>query len=304
MPSDHPADRRVTDVVVGFDGSPESDDALAWALREARSRDVAVRVIHVWNPGGSPQEVERLAARQSVAELRDDLHRDLSAAVGAVIERVDAPDVTVTAQVLHGHVVRTLITEAGAGSLLVVGSRGRGNITGSMLGSVSQSAVQYAAGPVVVVRGDRPGTGPRRVVVGVDGSPSSVRALRFADEAARRLGATLRVVHAWTLPYLGFAGRTGALTPSDHDEVAARAGEVLRQSVTSAEVDLDRPGVEMLLAEGSPILSLLEAASGADLLVLGSRGYGGWKGLLLGSVSSQSVTRAPCPVVVVRASSG
>ena len=111
---------------------------------------------------------------------------------------------------------------------------------------------------------------------------------------------SLQVVHAWTLPYLGFAGRSGALPQDAIDEVAAKAGETLRESIRLASIDATRSDVEMWLVEGSPNLSLLQAANNADLLVVGSRGYGGWKGLLLGSVSTQSVTQSPCPVAVVR----
>lgn len=290
----------VSEVVVGVDDSPDSDEALAWALREGRLRKLPVRAISVWHPNGTPIEVERLAALHSVAELRTRLLEDVTASVRTVVERVHATDVAVTSQVLYGHPVRELIREAGADSLLVVGSRGRGSITGSMLGSVSQSCVQYANGTVVVVRGRRRESAAGRVVVGVDGSASSVQALRFAEQAAAARGASLQVVHAWTLPYLGFAGRSGGLPQDALDEVAVQAGEALRESMRRASIDATRSDVEMWLAEGAPNLMLLQAASNADLLVVGSRGYGGWKGLLLGSVSSQSITQSPCPVAVVR----
>ena len=83
------------------------------------------------------------------------------------------------------------------------------------------------------------------------------------------------------------------------DEVAGRAGETLRESMRRASVDATRPDVEMWLVVGLPNLSLLQAAGNADLLVVGSRGYGGWKELLMGSVSAQCVTQSPCPVAVV-----
>jgi nucleotide-binding universal stress UspA family protein len=290
----------VTEVVVGVDGSPESEEALSWSLAEGRRRDVPVRAITVWQPSGEPREIERLSALPSVADLREQLRDDVTATVQKVVDRDGAADVAVTAEVRYGHPVRQLISEAAADALLVVGSRGRGSIAGSLLGSVSQSCVQYARGTVVVVRGGRPDPGSRRVVVGVDGSPASVRALRFADEAARLRGAALQVVHAWMLPYLGFAGRAGALDEEAGAEIAARAGERLRESLRLAAVDATRPDVEMWLVEGAANLSLLQAASNAELLVVGSRGVGGWKGLLLGSVSTQCVTQSPCPVAVIR----
>lgn len=290
----------VIGVVVGVDGSPESDDALVWALEEGRLRNVPVRAVNAWHPSGAPQEVEQLAALHSVADLRDRLRHEVDSGVRAVVDRTHATDVAVTSQVVYGHPGRELIRAAGTDSLLVVGTRGRGSLAGSTLGSVSQSCVQYADGPVAVVRGHRPERRAGRVLVGVDGSPRSVRALRFADEAARLRGASLLVVHAWTVPYLGFAGRGSGLPREAIDEIAAKAGETLRESLRSGSVDATRSDVEMWLVEGYPALSLLQAAANADLLVVGSRGYGGWKGLLLGSVSTQSVTQSPCPVVVIR----
>lgn len=290
----------VTGIVVGVDGSADAEEALVWALREGRSRNLPVRAINVWHPDGTPIEVERLAALHSVAELRAGLLDDLTAGVRTVVEGVHATDVTVSSEVRYGHPVQELISAAGTDSLLVVGSRGRGSITGSMLGSVSQSCVQYAHGTVVVVRGRRRETPVGRVVVGVDGSAGSVQALRFAERAAAVRGASLQVVHAWNLPYLGFAGRSGAVPREALDEVAVRAGEVLRESLRSAGIDAARSDVEMWLAERAPNLMLLQAAHDADLLVVGSRGYGGWKGLLMGSVSTQSITQSPCPVAVVR----
>jgi nucleotide-binding universal stress UspA family protein len=294
----------VTSVVVGVDGSPESEDALDWALKEGRLRNLPVRAINVWQPSGSPREVERISALDSVAELRAGLLDEVTSSVRAVVERTKAMDVAVTPQVVYGHPVRELIREAGTESLLVVGSRGRGSVAGSMLGSVSQSCVQYANGTVVVVRGRRPDSAAGRVVVGVDGSARSVHGLRFADDAAGLRGAALQVVHAWTLPYLGFAGRSGALSDAAVDEVAVQASETLRDSMRRGSVDATRPDVEMWLVEGLPAPSLLQAAQNADLLVVGSRGHSGWKGLLLGSVSMLCVTQSPCPVAVIRDQDG
>jgi nucleotide-binding universal stress UspA family protein len=151
---------------------------------------------------------------------------------------------------------------------------------------------------VVVVRGHRPDTGSGRVLVGVDGSRGSVRALRFALDAAAHRGAVLEVVHTWTVPYMGFASPV-AWAQETLDEVEAQASATLRDSVRRAAIDATRVQVKTYLVQGPSAPSLLEVAAGADLLVVGSRGYGGWKGLLLGSVSTKCVTQAPCPVAVI-----
>jgi nucleotide-binding universal stress UspA family protein len=285
-----------TVVVVGVDGSPHAEEALVWALQEGRRRDLPVRAVSVWHPDGTPEQIQRFAGPRAVAEFRAGLERQVATGVRAEAERVRAADVTVTTEVRYGHPVQELIREAGVGSLLVVGSRGRGSVTGSVLGSVSQSCAQYAQGTVVVVRGRLPDTAARRVVAGVDGSPQSVRALRFAHDAAALRGAVLEVVHTWTVPYLGFTGPVP--WPQEVlDEVEEQASATLKDSVRRAAVDA-RAQVKSYLVQGPTAPSLLAAAEGADLLVVGCRGYGGWKGLLLGSVSTQCVTRAPCPVAV------
>jgi nucleotide-binding universal stress UspA family protein len=288
----------IRSVVVGVDGSAPADEALIWALREGRLRNLPVRAVHVWQVDGTPEQSRRFDPDSSSA-LRTRLEQDVATGVRTVVERAGADDQTVTVEVRPGHPAQELLRVAGADSLLVVGSRGRGSLAGSVLGSVSQNCAQYADGTVVVVRGDRPDSDARRVVVGVDGSSHSVHALRFAHDAAARRGAVLEVVHTWTVPYLGFASPVP--WPDEVlDDVAAQASATLRDSVRRAAVDGTRAQVKTYLVQGPPAPSLLEAAEGAGLLVVGSRGYGGWKRMLLGSVSTQCVTRAPCPVAVTR----
>jgi nucleotide-binding universal stress UspA family protein len=150
-----------------------------------------------------------------------------------------------------------------------------------------------------------------RVVVGVDGSRGGSVALRFALDEARLRGALLHVVHAWRLPLYAAApepGFVGMPTPTaelDEDVEQAVAGDAERV-LDGALADLRRDvggdlGVEARAEaiRGAPTHVLLEAAEGADLLVLGSRGLGGFKGLLLGSVSQQCVQHARCPTTVV-----
>lgn len=138
--------------------------------------------------------------------------------------------------------------------------------------------------------------GGERIVVGVDGSPSSCQALRWAARQAKLTGASLEVVTSWELPT-----SYGWMPPypSDFDP----AGEAKRNlQATVAEVLGDDPGVDIehTVAEGHPAPVLLAAAKGASMLVVGSRGHGGFTGMLLGSVSDHCVSHAPCPVTVVR----
>jgi nucleotide-binding universal stress UspA family protein len=138
------------------------------------------------------------------------------------------------------------------------------------------------------------------IVVGVDGSEHSKAALRWAFEEALLRGAELRVVHSWAVYPPLHPG--SSVTASDWDELRVAAERSLREFV--AETVPDRGGVEIatvaLQTTETAARTLVGLAEGADLLVVGSRGFGGFKGLLLGSVSQQCVQHAQCPVVIVR----
>jgi nucleotide-binding universal stress UspA family protein len=153
-----------------------------------------------------------------------------------------------------------------------------------------------------------------RIVVGVDGSEGSQDALRFALREARLRGATLHAVLAWELPL--FEGAPGPFLVEVPGELAPPLEETRTALEAEAERALDaalaealqgeEPGVEIRrdVVEAAPAQALLEAARGADLLVVGSRGRGGFRGLLLGSVGQRCARESPCPLVVVRPHSG
>ena len=134
-----------------------------------------------------------------------------------------------------------------------------------------------------------------RIVVGVDGSDESKQALRWAAQQARYTGSSLEVVTAWQLP-LGFGWTT---FPEDYDP-EADAKQVLDAVIQ--EVLGDKPDLEIrrLVEEGQPAASLLRLSKDANALVVGSRGRGGFTGMLLGSTSQHLVQHAGCPVVVIR----
>ena len=138
-------------------------------------------------------------------------------------------------------------------------------------------------------------------MVGVDQSEGARAALRFALEEAKLRRATLRVVHAWQYGYIGATGVEGAYPALGGDIKELRAGaetalaETLRESIPEA----DTVEIERRVVEGRPAAVLVDESRGADLLVVGSRGHGGFTGLLLGSVSQQCAHHAACPVVIV-----
>lgn len=140
------------------------------------------------------------------------------------------------------------------------------------------------------------------IVVGIDGSEQSKSALRWAMEEARLRDAEVRVVHSWAAYPALYAGTP--TTAADWDELRSGAERFVEEFV--AETVPDRHGVDITTVAPqtaeTAARTLVDLAEGADLLVVGSRGLGGFKGLLLGSVSQQCVQRAHCPVVIVRGS--
>lgn len=288
----------VREVVVGVDGSDGARRALAWGLQEARLRRVGVRVVTVWIGDPPPGDGD---GPTTVAEFEQALEARVRSDAAEAAQATGSSAVPVVPEVRYGHPARSLIDVAGDDGVLVVGSRGMGGLRGLLLGSVSQQCAQYAACPVVVVRGDVPGERTaelRRVVVGVDGSAHSVAAARLACAAAGLRGAELHVVHAWADTVSGYGGLPWVVPDVT---LAEQAEATLRESLRAAGLDaLPDDRVRAEVRQGIDWDVLLDVAEGADLLVVGSRGRSGWKGLLLGSVGLHAVTAAPCPVMVVR----
>jgi nucleotide-binding universal stress UspA family protein len=143
------------------------------------------------------------------------------------------------------------------------------------------------------------------IVVGVDASEGAKAALRFALEEAKLRRATLRVVHTWQFGYIGVSGIEGfsPVVGADLGDVRRTAEVALDATLHDVAPDPNGVVIERRVSEGSPATVLVDESRDADLLVVGSRGHGGFAGLLLGSVSQQCAHHAACPVVIVRASS-
>ncbi len=138
-----------------------------------------------------------------------------------------------------------------------------------------------------------------RIVVGVDGSPASLEALRWAVGQAALTGAAVEAVTAWEYPADYGAADYGAAPMSSGIDWQANAREALETALGQA-VAADAPAIMRTVQQGHPAKVLLNASAGAELLVVGNRGHGGFAGLLLGSVSDHVVAHAACPVLVIR----
>jgi nucleotide-binding universal stress UspA family protein len=203
--------------------------------------------------------------------------------------------------IVQGSPGSVLVQESQTADLVVVGHRGRGSVAGAFLGSAAQQVTAHAACPVLVVRGGASEHPDGPVVVGTDGSDAAEHAITAAYEQARSRGVALQVIHAWSPSY------AGTLSPSYQafDEAVASersAGQhLLEGAVSRLNERAEGVRVEGHLSQEAAAAALVRASHDAGLVVVGSRGRGGFAGLLLGSVSSDVLHRAECPVLVVRA---
>jgi nucleotide-binding universal stress UspA family protein len=285
-------------VVVGYDGSPASEAAAAWAAQEAARRHAPLRLVHalalplVRSPIG-------LAVMLQIDPIRHAAERLLHATCQRV--RTGHPELTIDVVVTVADPAPVLLHEAMDASLLVIGSRGLGEFRDLTAGSVMAHVATHATCPVVVVpaRWEADPAIPPEVVVGVDGSENSVAAVDFAFEQAQARGASLTAVLAWLDPV-----RTGPgdLLPLvyDLDELEQESATVLAESIAGHAEQYPDVVVKEKLVRGHADDALVEKAQWAQLLVVGSRGRGAFRGLLLGSVSRSLLHHAPCPVAVVR----
>jgi nucleotide-binding universal stress UspA family protein len=281
-------------VVVGVDGSAADGPVLRWAVDEARRRRSPLCVVHAVDDRHSEAFIR--ANPVFVAAERRAGEQILDGAVGQA--RGLARDVDVRPVLEVGAPAVVLLRWAAAAGLVVVGSRGRGGFAGLLLGSTSLHVAVHAPGPVVVLRpGDASaGTPTGRIVVGTDGSPSCEGALRFAFSQAQRRGRGLTALHAWSSPaiYVDVPGST-KWTKIGQAERAALSAVVAPWRERYPDVDVVEKAV---LGPAAPLL--IDESRGCELLVVGSRGRGGFGGLLLGSVSHAALHHAHCPVAVVR----
>ncbi|MEV0973636.1 universal stress protein [Microtetraspora glauca] len=278
-------------IVVGVDGSPQSTAAVDWAADDAARRGVPLKIVHVREPWANEYPFHRVEGfDQSLSDFCEGV---ISGAVQRAKERV--PGLAVTAELATGTVVEKLKAESRQARALVVGSRGMGGFAGLVLGSISMGIAGRAACPVVIVRGPRKDE-RREIVVGFDGSEHSEAAMRYAFEEAQLRGAGVRVVYAWQMPaFTPFAvGYTRVL-----DEVFEQSAEMARRQLAPWREKYPDVPVTQSAVCGHPIAVLSDFSREADLLVVGSRGLGGFGSAVLGSVGHGVLHRAHCAVAVV-----
>jgi nucleotide-binding universal stress UspA family protein len=279
-------------VVAGFDGSAASARALEWAVGEANIRRVPLTVCHAWDVPLPARDVTPPATEPARRAAKRILAR------GLIVASRHAPCVPVRGRLLAGPAAPALVYAAENAELLVAGTRGAGGSTWPGLGSVSSQLTTHARCPVEVV----PGNGSWRgggIVVGVDGSPSSHSATGFAFEEAAMRATPVTAVCSWWEPAIPANADLDAL---DVCEMRRLARERVGLVVGQWRDKYPQVSVTSLFVTDTPRAALHEAARAAGMLVVGARGLGGIRGLLLGSVSRAALEQATCPVAVVRSS--
>ncbi|MBT8160582.1 MULTISPECIES: universal stress protein [Arthrobacter] len=301
-------------IVVGVDGSEHGQCALVWAAREAERRQIPLHVVTAYS-------VPIFAASGldgGYATVDDSVIRDgAEAIVKQALEKVAGYAIDVDGSVENGDASGVLLDLSESAELLVFGTRGRGGFVGRLLGSVSSALPAHSKCPTVTVplfcsdrlgestedkhiKAERAKSGPHVienvVAVGVDGSEQARIAVLEAAEQAQRMGAKLRVICA-VPEYSGSLAWVPA--PLDREALFRDIKVQLEAGMAWLKSHFPKLPVETQLLDGSPVEVLVEVSRGVELVVVGTRGRGGFAGMLLGSTSDGILHHAKGPVLVV-----
>lgn len=285
-------------VVVGVDGSESALAAVRWGARDAAHRHTSLRLVHALTLPGRYDD-----AWSPSVELREQLGKRASEMLAAAKDvATGVAGIAVEAVIEDGDPAPVLNQESRRARLVVLGGSGHGGFLGGhAIGSTAIKVASHAHSPVVVVRGEDADRRPEHdpIVVGIDGSPLSESALWHAFEEASLRGAPLVAMHTWY-----DADAAEMLTPErfavEWGTVQEAAERLLAERLAGWGEKYPDVTVERQVTRGRPHQKLLELSKRAQLVVVGSRGRGGFTGLLLGSHSQALIHAADCPVMVVR----
>jgi nucleotide-binding universal stress UspA family protein len=279
-------------IIVGYDRSADARAAARWALDEAARTGASVEFFYAyewpeWAPAASTIPAPAVWPDGETDRAIKGMLRE-----AVTTAKQSHPGVPTEISIVHNSAALTLIDRSASARLIVVGSRGHSAVAG-LLGSVSVAVSAHAHCPVIVVRGDAAPTQP--VVAGVDDSPAAQLALDFAVEQATARGVPLRVIRTWR-PVTGIWEETPMATRTvtaeerrPLDDLVATWRDKHPDLQITAEAVVDHPAAALALASTT-----------AQLLVVGTRGRGAVRGMLLGSVSQHLLHHSACTVAVVR----
>ncbi|MDU0348193.1 universal stress protein [Actinomyces sp. MRS3W] len=287
-------------VLVGVDGSPESLEAVDWAVDRAACNGWRVHILCAYSlPSFTTASLDG-----GYAALDDSAVRaGAEAVVNEAVSRAQGRGVTVTSSLETGDPAGVLVDLSEDATLAVVGTRGGGGFADRLLGTVSSALPAHSHCPAVVVPRHTEGsafTPVKRIVVGVDGSDSARKALRWAVREAEAWGAELTAIAA--VPMASGAGALAWLPAAvDREQVLTDVRTGLDRAIAEAVEGHPDVVVRRHALDGNAAELMAEFSTAVDLVVVGSRGRGGFSGLLLGSVSQGVLSHASCPVMVVPA---
>jgi nucleotide-binding universal stress UspA family protein len=284
-------------IIVGIDGSPESYAAVNWAAHDAAMRGLPLTVVHVESPAAVTWS-QAPVLEESPGEQQAEGHSLLAHASTIARDAIaDTAQVHITGELLSSSTpVPTLVEQSKDAELIVVGSRGRGALSRSILGSVSAGLIRHAHCPVALVRHDdpqlpHPAQGP--VLVGIDGATSDVAtAIAFQEASLRH--AELIALHAWNDINMD------TISHYDWSPTTAKEGHVLDQALAGWRERYPDVPVHNRVVSDRAAHALVNASESAQLVVVGSHGTGALAGMLLGSVSNAVVQAVHKPVIVAR----
>lgn len=285
-------------VVAGVDGSSAALQAVRWAANEARLRQLPLRLLHAY---ADPSEtiIDLGVARTAHAALRDQAQRWMRDALYTAHD-VD-PELRPKINLVVGQPVTALVERTRDAAVFVIGSHGMGGFTGSLAGSTTVALANRAHCPLAVVRatplGGSPDQGP--IVVGVDGSPASEEAIDFAFHEATLRECDLVAVHTWNEVFID-AELSADRVAFDTAVLEQQERELLSQRLAGWQERYPDVAVHRVVEQNRPMRALLEHGENAQLIMVGSRGRGGFGGMLLGSTSQALVHYTPCPLIIAR----
>lgn len=282
---------RTARIVVGIDGSAHGWAALAWAAERASDVSTPLHLVHAFAPD-LPMLGFGTTDQSSIQAEGKRLLATATARAHAI-----NPALTVTTSLPPGFASRALVAASHSATMVVLGAIGHGLLSRATIGAVAQQVAAHAECPVVIVghEGHSEST-HRRVVVGVDGSPSAMAALHCAFDFAASRDAELVVVHAWEAK--GIEDPT-LQSDSSWPAYESHLEQEVTREIASSSAQHSAVKVRHEVVRDSPVSALTQAADSADLVVVGARGTGGFAGLHLGSVSGRLLGRTDCPLVIV-----